>query len=261
MGAIVTNGDLEITGSVDVSGPDPFGSIHSNGDLDISGVGTSVSGDITASGTYTGALAGSSGEPEIEIPTIRAADYRHYADFVLSDAGIIETLDGTLICDSGPAGNSCRPAWGWAFNGAAGWSMGAAGTPANGTFYIEGAVEIGAVPGAITLTLIAEGSIEISGSPDLSPDTPELLLVTDGDLDISGGVALDPLTIGGQMLVHEQVSISGNPTLAGQLIVEDSPSMDPLVDVNQISGNVTIVYNGGLGSAIYSLTGWREVRE
>jgi hypothetical protein len=123
---------------------------------------------------------------------------------------------------------------------------------------VEGPVEI-AANSTLNITIIAEGSIDLSGSPTLTANTDELLFVTDADLDISGGVETD-VVAQGQMLVHEQVSISGNATLGGQLIVEDATSLDPLVDVNSISGNVTIDYNGTLGSNLFFVTGWREVR-
>ena len=62
------------------------------------------------------------------------------------------------------------------------------------------------------------------------------------------------------MLVHEQVNLAGNPTLGGQLIVENAASVSPLVTANTISGNVSITYNGGLGTGVYTVAGWRDVR-
>jgi hypothetical protein len=109
--------------------------------------------------------------------------------------------------------------------------------------------------------MIAEGSIDIQGNPDFTADTPELLLVAGGDLEISGGLDLgDPLTAHGRILVHEQIKFSGNPSLAGQVIVENAPSVSTLVTENELSGNVDIIYNGGLSTGSYDVTGWREVR-
>jgi hypothetical protein len=109
------------------------------------------------------------------------------------------------------------------------------------------------------LTVIAEGSIDLSGSPEITSYTNQLLVVTDADLDISGGVSTS-ISAQGQMLVHEQISFSGNVTLGGQVIVEDAPSIDPLVENNAISGSVVINYSGGLGTNLFFVTGWREVR-
>ena len=107
------------------------------------------------------------------------------------------------------------------------------------------------------LTIIAEGSIDISGSPDIIPDALELLFVTDGDLDITGNVT----THGpGQILVHEQIRLSGSPFLDVQIIVENATSVDPLVEANSIGGTTVLVYNGGLGAGLLTVNGWRDVR-
>ena len=257
LGAIVTDGDLEITGSVDVNGANA--DVHSNGDLTIGG-SAAVDGDMTATGEYDGPSGAGNygGAAEKPLPNIRAADYRHHADFVLSSTGMVQSPAGITLCDPGNNGKGCEDTFGWSFDGADGWSMGNSGTARNGTFYVEGKATITANH-VIQLTVIAEGSIDLSGSPELTADTNELLFVTDGDLDISGGVTTN-IVAQGQMLVHEQVSISGNVSLGGQLIVEDSPSVDSTVDENQISGSVVIDYNGALGTNLFFVTGWREVR-
>ena len=256
--ALVTNSDLTISGSVNIGGT--AGDVHSNGDLSISGSAT-VAGAATASGTYSGSPAGSGGTALLPIPPVRASDYLHYADFILTSGGTMTNPAGTVQC----TWSSTTPCNNWNFDGATGtWSIGSK-APANGTYYVQGKARITGSPGSaaspVLLTLIAEGSIDISGSPDITADTPELLFVTDGDLEISGGLDTgDPLTAAGQILVHEQIKLSGNPSLAGQLIVENAPSVDSLVTTNEISGNVNITYNGGLGTGIYTVTGWRDVR-
>ena len=117
------------------------------------------------------------------------------------------------------------------------------------------------------LTIIAEDSIKISGNPDLTPDTPELMFVTDGDLMITGQLGI-PLTVEGAMLVHEQLHISGRAVLSGQILVEDAEDNSTLVSGDSsISGTPTISYNGTLGGGgtgagvpVFTLTAWREVR-
>ena len=58
--------------------------------------------------------------------------------------------------------------------------------------------------------------------------------------------------------------LAGNPTLSGQIIVEDAEDNHSLVSVNTISGNATISYNGtlgaGAGAGLFTLSAWREVR-
>jgi hypothetical protein len=110
----------------------------------------------------------------------------------------------------------------------------------------------------VKLTIIAEGSIEISGNPKLTPDNVELLFVTDRDLKISGNLTI--ALAEGQMLVHEQLQISGNPVLLGQIVVEDADDEDDTVTESRISGNPMMIYNGDVGSAKFRVVGWREVR-
>ena len=228
LGAIVTNGDLDISGSVTVDGTD--GSVHSNGDLTISGGGSDITGTVTATGTYTGSPAGSGGAAPVPLPTISASDYLHYADFILTSSGTMTDQAGTVLC-TWSGGTPCNN---WDFDSGSGeWSIGSTAPPA-GTYYVEGSVKISGSPGSeatpMQIAIIAEDSIDMSGSPDMIPDTPELLFVTDGDLEITGGLdIIDPLTTQGQMLVHEQVNLAGNPTLGGQLIVENAASVSPLV--------------------------------
>lgn len=266
--AVVTNSDLDISGNPTITGTN--GSVHSNGDLTIGGNSAAVTGNASTSGELTcndpcDQVQGTAteGATPVPIPTVRASDYRFWADYILTDAGTVTDPSGAVLCTAGNNGNGCRNTYGWSFDGPAGWSVGATGTPLDGTYYVEGGATISGSPGTssdpIQISIIAEGSIDISGNPDLVPDTPELLFVTDGDLEISGGVA-SPLTIQGQMLVHEQLKISGNPTLSGQFIVEDAANVSTLVTSNQISGNPTIVYNGSLGTGLFSVVAWRDVR-
>jgi len=257
LGAVVVNGDFDVSGNITIDGAE--GSVHANGDLVVSGGAASVAGTTTASGSYTGGTPGSGGAPELPGPEIRASDYLTYADFILTSAGTMTDQMGTELCAAPPCNN-------WDFNSGSGeWSFNST-APTAGTYYVEGDVAISGSPGSaaspVQISIIAEGSIDISGSPDVTSDTPELLFVTDGDLEISGGLdAGNPLTASGQILVHEQVKLSGNPSLAGQLIVENAASVATLVTANDLSGNVTITYNGGLGGGTFSVRGWRDVRD
>jgi len=266
LGAIVVDGDLEISGNVSVTGG-LDADVHTNGDLSVNGGSASVSGQMTASGDCDAAMSCYEGAPEKPLPKIKAADYKQHADYVLSDDGLIVCNTsagcggvpmGGTVCDSGGNGKGCAKTHGWGFTGT-GWSTGpGTATPPTATWYIEGDVNIASGP-TMTITLIAEGSIDISGSPNLTAETNELLFVTDADLEISGGVDTN-VVAQGQMLVHEQVKLSGNATLGGQLIVENAESQDPFVEMNEISGSVTIDYNGTLGTNQFFVTSWREVR-
>ena len=259
--AVLIDGDFTMSGNVAIQGS--TGSVHANGDLLVNGEATTVAGTVTASGLYTGSPTGSGGAAELPVPEIRASDYLAYADLILTSSGEVEQPDGTPLCDASGDPNACEDGYGWTFAGADGWEISGEGAT-NTTFYVEGKAAIGGSGPSqvLQITVIAEGSIDISGNPSVTPNTPDLLFITDGDLEISGtAVTGNPLTAEGQMLVHEQVQLSGNPSLAGQLIVENATGLDPLVTNNAIvSGNVTITYEGDLGGDTFSVRGWREVR-
>ena len=260
--AVAANGDLYLSGSVLINGA--TGRAHVNGDVQVQG-SVQVIGTITATGAYSSAsgdVSGNGGAAPLSLQEIRASDYLAHADFILTSTG---TMTGTMTDPPGfvlctwAEHHGCNN---WDFNSGAGeWSFGGNNPVADGTYYVEGDVKISGSPGSqgnpAQVTIIAEGSIDISGSPDIIPDTLELLFVTDGDLEITGSVA----THGpGQILVHEQIGLTGSPDLDVQIVVENATSVDDLVVVNSISGSTIITYDGGLDTGVLLVSGWRDVR-
>lgn len=268
--ALVTNGDLDMSGNVTIDGTE--GDVHSNGSLTISGNSADVSGDASASGTLNcddpcdqvdGTASG--GAAPLPLPPVHASDYRSHADYILTSAGLMTQLDGTPIVDCSGGGNPCRNDYGLTFNSGSVVTWSFVNSAVLGTYYVEGSADIAGPGSAATpaqVSIIAEGSIHVGGNTYLTPDSPELLFVTDVDLDISGGGVLGEVDAQGQILVHEQLDISGSPALTGQLLVENAANTPGSpIDSNSISGNPTITYSGGLGSGIYSVTGWRDIRQ
>jgi hypothetical protein len=272
-GAIVTEGDLTVSGSVDVivddpNHPDPDAAIHSNGDLTVSGNATSINGTVTATGEWDvedGDIMGSGSAARVEIPAVSAADYAVWADYILTDGGtMVNASTGATVC-TWSAKTSCNN-WNWN-SGTGTWTI-SSNTATAGTYYVEGHASISGSPGSakapVAISIIAEGNIDISGSPKLAPDTPELLFVTDMDLKMLGSLDIvgDEIIAQGQMLVREQVDIGGNVSLLGQVLVQDAEdSVSNLVTSNHIHGSVDITYSGGLGASSFTVTGWRDVRD
>ena len=267
--AILVNGDMTMNGNFSIEGL--AGNVHANGNVEVIGGTGSISGDLTATGTVTSSWhadgAQSGGAPTINVPNVNAADYMGEADFFLN-------ADGTAHLGSA-AGAACGAACtGWTFSGGQ-WSI-SGNTAPTGTFYVDGTVSISGSPGSakapMALSVIATGSISVTGRPFLTPENAALLqFVTDGDLFLGGAVdADDPTTVEGKSLVREQLSITGNPVLQQQIIVQNVASVSSLVTANSISGNVTITYNGsfapidtpifkpGVTSYINNISGWLE---
>lgn len=268
--AIVSDGDLTVTGNAAIAGM--YGSVHSNEDLTVWG-SAFVARDATSTGTYAqgggstvGGVSGG-GRPVVPVGSVRASDYRTQADFILESDGRVTNQAGTELCNAAANPGSCSSVIGprWQYDGP-GWSIGGSGASSgvtDGTYYVEGPVNITSSPGTpanpIEITIIAEGSIDISGSPDFTPDTTDLMFVTDGDLRISGSFRMAVPTEG-RILVREQLSITGNARLFGQISVDNATNTSSLVTSNLVTGSSTITYNGLNGSKTFAVLAWREVR-
>jgi hypothetical protein len=276
MPALLVDGDLEMSGNAQVIGSQ--GSVHANGDLLVDGVAVNISQNATATGNLTANASWdpggteSGGMPEIPLPDIHAIDYYNDADFVLQANGTITNKAGTTTyCNAWSNQNACKTVvppggtaqFGWTFNQTTGWDLSAM-TANSATYYAKTDVKITGNPGLvgppISLSIIAEGSIEVEGNGELQPEPlSELMFVTDKDLKIHGTFA-QPLTVEGRILVREQIDFYGNPTLAGQVIVQNVPTICTLVTNNTFGGDVTLSYNGLVETIAYSVAGWREAQ-
>lgn len=240
--AFLTNGDLEIDGNFDLSGS--HGSVHTNSDVDISGGAWATSQGCTASGASDDTDC-PGGAQRIAAPDRRASDYRHLATWVLkADGSITDVNDNACtVCPDG-----------WDFDSGV-WELD--GDPSDGTYYVEGDVELGRNETG-TVTIIAEGSIDVSSGPTFLPHTAGLLLVTDEDLDMAGNSTFGNDANEGLILVREQIDIGGNVEIHGQIIVLDAAANNGLVTANRSHGGVEIEYNGGIGNMFYGVSAWRR---
>lgn len=265
--AILVNGNLDISGNPDILGS--AGGVHANGNLSISGNPT-VSQNCTASGTYSasgnptcGGTTGG-GQPAVPVPSVQASAHLAEADYILNTNDTITNQAGTVLC----SGNACDAAYGWKLSGGK-WDSGG-NNMANGTFYVRGSAKISGNAGSAAtpkqVTIISEGTIEISGNPWFVPDTNPnagntLLFLADGDLVLNGNFNQGATSPEVQILVREQLKISGGPSIRGQIIVENAASVFNDVTGNStISGNFTNTYNGSVtGGGGVVAQSWREM--
>jgi len=236
--AILINGNMTISGDPALTGQN--GSIHANGNLSIAGSPT-ISTNATASNTFTaptGWRAGGSqggGRPTITVPNIDAANYIQHADFFLQADGMIRNAVTGVVAP---------PSMSWTFS-SAGWRLSGVATP--GTYYAYTPVNIENTASAkapVALSVIATGSIRVSGNAYLKPEnTAALQFVTNGDLKLEGNLTVTS-AVEGQSLVREQLSMEGNSSLRGQMIVQNVPSVSSLLTTNSIGGGNTVIYDG-----------------
>ena len=267
--AILVNGDLNIAGNATVQGT--RGNVHANGDI-TGGGNETITGDLTATGQIDddlqagGLVAGNM--PPIAVPEIRASDFLALADFILTDSGTILIGSSGLPC-SGKGATACPD--GWTF-GSGTWSA-AGDMPTSATYYVQGPVEMhGTGKSSFTqLSLIAEGSIKLSGNGKFKPENGAgIQFVTNGDFELEGTVdADDSVDMDGQIMVREQIKILGNSEFQGRVMVEDRDSDANVYDAvtnpngrkgastltdNSIGGNMTVTYNGSLGDIVTEIT-------
>jgi hypothetical protein len=266
--AIVSNGDLEIQGNVSIEGTN--GSVHANNELELNG-STTISVDATATYGYSesgnptvGGQTGA-GRPQIPIPPISALDYKPQADYILQNDGVMVDQGGATICDASADGNACEDAgYLWKFDGSDGWQLNTNDQAVAGnhhTYYVEGDATISGSPGSnadpLDISIIAEGSISVTGSPVIEANTPALLFVTDLDLKIAGD--LQQVGAEARILVHEQLKVTGNASLAGEILIEDASGLGSMVIENSFGGNITITNNETMAARVFGVRGWREV--
>ncbi len=231
--AILTGGNIKIGGSAEVSGAN--GSIHTNGNFAWQGGGHSISGQVTASGTYQpGGNVGNSsqsggGKAVQQIPDTNPALNFRFAQFVLCPNGTAVAgptvpasygvPPSTKTSQDPCTGASPLPMFGTTFNG---WSYSPPknGAPArwsyntslcyNGVYYVHhGSVSIGGNPGKDTGTCGGEPwkvtllvAAENLNAPELCKPAGNAI---GGDIDIQGTPRMKPYPIQVDVQVEDKV--------------------------------------------------------
>lgn len=271
--AIASEGDLRINGNPEILGP--CGGAHSNASIELTGTPT-VATSVSASDTVevSGRINGADGsevrprhhQPEIDIPDLDPMSYCDDADYILYRNGFFVTVEPAR--DSVDATGD--PVNGWKRSGADPTTWDLSGNEASpGTYCVEGSVTVSGNPqgpgsSAIAMTILATGSVEFSGNPKIDAAHPDgLLIIAGGDLSISGNPSGWTENYGGTMYSESQCRISGNPSLAGQMLCKDKANPPGTVDgvsENVINGNPEITYGcGGMGAGRRSIVAWYPV--
>jgi hypothetical protein len=254
---IASDGDLLIPGNPRITGP--CGGAHANDDVTIGaspvvGVGGRISASDVSDGSgtirdTTGAVVPRvSGVPKLEIPDLDPADYCGSADFVLRADGMVVkkgppdvVLDATSVPQFGWKRSSSSPVL-WDLSG---------DISVDGTVCAEGNVKVSGNTGSDVLprkmSIIATGSIEISGNPFMKPSSPDsVMFLAGGDLSISGNPGILNDTFEGLIYSDSQCKISGAPNIEGQIVCQDNPNPPGATEwasQNEIAGNPNIRYS------------------
>ena len=313
MPAVVVNGNLEVKGNPVVTGP--AGSIHANGTLELSGnpctyVYYSSVTTVDESGNVSGGVACTAAGVDSRpySPPIRIPDYAplQMAQWAVTEGRQVIWLHANGTVTSMNTGATVPTPEGWSFNNGGQnvrWDLNAKTYPA--ILYIEANTSIGGniahktTNGPVALTLLVEGSITATGTPEMTPalsnnvcvpevsactaptpapytSTPlrqvgPVLFVAGHDLSL--GADFTDKDYQGLFYARHQVDVSGNPIINGQLIALNIADTGYPVDNNSnvmnpvplqggtmvISGSPTINYSGNGLQTVKALT-WRECR-
>jgi hypothetical protein len=251
--AVAADGDLTFSGTPEILGA--CGGVHSNGNVFGSGTPI-VQTQATATGSATGTFRhpdGSDapkvgGQPQVPIPDLVPLDHCVGADFRLTSTGNVINVNTGLS----------TPAIGSEVNG---WKRGS-GPPevkwnlsgsasVDGTYCVEGNAYVSGNTGSAAtprrMSIIATGSIEISGNPYMTADHDDgIMLLGGGDVSISGNPSAGSLSYQGLIYAGAQCKVSGNPALFGQLMCANGPQpfgSVNIVSAHDMSGNFELTFD------------------
>lgn len=281
-GAIMSGGDLQIAGNATVGGL--LGDVHANGNINFSGNSAHVGGNVSASGSISGTgddqIDGTqqSGAPMATLPPVDPVEMWALLSpnnasswYDLCSDGTARAPDGGAPCAGTSLYNSATATQayrGWTWNDSTKtWKKDGSGEY-GGVYFINGAnADISKSPGSASspwqATIITNGTpvtggcqtnygdLSVSGSPVMTGFITGLALVAGRDLDVTGN---PQQSFTGVVAAHEQVFVSGNPTLVGSLLAEsacDTPGSP--VSVTTVSGSMSITYNDNVDVQLGSL--------
>jgi hypothetical protein len=251
--AVATDGNANYSGSPEILGV--CGGAHANGDISASGHPV-VSTQATATGTASGDFElpnGSdapklSNQPEVPIPDLVPLDHCVGADFRLrADGFLVDLQTGVAINATGSEINGWKRSSGppevkWDLSGS---------NSVNGTYCVEGNAVISGNTGSEAtprkMSVVATGSIEVSGNPFITPDHDDgILFLAGGDMSISGNPGAGADNFQGLIYAGAQCKTSGNPTIFGQLMCANGAQPAGSINIvseHDFSGNFKLTFD------------------
>ncbi|MEC7641430.1 MAG: hypothetical protein VYC17_04660 [Nitrospinota bacterium] len=282
-GAILTDGDLDVSGNMTVTSNSGNGGVHTNDDVSISGnpiIADNVSASDKANNGNVGECSGnvvngscSANQDEQTFPDVNPTDYEQYADYKLGSDGKVRNSSNTVIAS---VDGCCWNGWEWS----SGQWVVPGSSFINGMFYVSGDVKISGNPGETgelwKASIVTTGNIEISGNPGFenyeNSNDPEgvqnLFLIAEKDIKLSGNFR--QTSIEGIIVAGEQIDVSGNPIVSGFILAEDECDLDVsgctdselVKEENSISGKMQLTNNGtttspfSIGDKTVSVVSW-----
>ncbi len=250
--AIVSNGDLLLPGNPDILGP--CAGVHANGVLTINGSPV-VDGEVTSSETVvlSGTVRNLLGEvvvpryePPVEVPDHDPEDFCDEADHILRDGWVISVGPPRVEVEAKGSGVK-----GWKWQSTSNTYSLAGAKAEDGTYCVYGNVEVtgnaGSASDPLTITILATGSVKVTGNPVLEAHHPDgVLIVAEGDVEFGGTAAGATPAYSGLIYAGSQCQMHGTPGVGGHILCYDAP--DPagasnIVSQNKFNGDPTVTYD------------------
>jgi len=253
---VVTEGNLTINGNPEILGR--CGGVHANAIAIVSG-NPVVTNSLSATSIVqlSGSVADTLGniviplqyQPPLEIPDVLPADYCATAEYTLNSNGTVfrKSTGETFNINS-----SSKFGWKRASSSPVVFDHdGSSGSP--GTVCAYGNITVGGSPGTsdnpLQMSIIATGSIQISGNPYLIPSSEDQIMFLSGaDVEINGNPVSGTNNFEGLIYATSQCKLNGNPGIQGQVVCKNKPNPSntvQLADKNEISGDAKISYDCG----------------
>jgi hypothetical protein len=250
MPGILVDGNVSFGNSNVISGA--CGGVHANGNMTSTAGGPTLSGPPTATGTVTGNYNGPprvNGADAIPIPDLNPMNYCAGAEFTfLLIGGAPHWKNAVGVTTPGvPLGS------GWVFNALTQtWEgTGTPTTPPAGTYcvhgnaWLKGTTGSGVTPKSITI--LASGSIQVSGTPYIRADHDDgILLMAGGDLFLTGNNLAGAINYQGLMYAAAQCSLTGNVSAIGQVVCANGPhplGATEYAASNEVTGNFNLTFD------------------
>lgn len=155
------------------------------------------------------------------------------------------------------------PVGGWRaeYTGGALWWTQSESTMLPGTYCVQGNVSVSGSPGPVSASIIAQGSLVVSGSPVFTaPPHPEgLLFFAGGDVQLRGNTST---VYAGAIYARNQCDLAGNGSLNGTVMCLGETTAGPAVNLastSAVAGSIRIIDDcSGRFARVRRIIGWYQ---
>ena len=233
--AIASEGNMTVGPQASVMGQ--CGAVHANGNLTLptSGQRPTIAGTMTATGTASGTAydtlgtlkSAASGLPQVQIPDLNPPDFCPAgAEFLLRSDGMVQRISTGELRNAKSNAEMGNVQWGFRRGTPPTWTMVQAGAVPGSKICADGNFEISGNMGTPTtpfnITVIATGSVSVTGTPYLAPATTDsVLIVAGGDVNLAGNSSGTAANYEGLIYAENQCLVSGSPIMAAQILCKN----------------------------------------